>query len=41
MNNFELCIPTKIIFGSGTIEKTGEIAKAYGKKVMLVLININ
>ena len=36
MKNFDFHVPTKIIFGEGTISRIGEEAKAYGKKVLLV-----
>ncbi len=36
MKNFEYCNPTKIIFGSGTIEKTGAAAACWGKKALIV-----
>lgn len=36
MQDFELIIPTKIIFGEGVIDKIGESAKTYGKKVMMI-----
>ncbi len=36
MQNFTLCIPTKIIFGKDTIPQIGPEAKAYGKKLLLV-----
>lgn len=33
---FEYYIPTKVIFGEGTIDRTGELALNYGKKAILV-----
>lgn len=33
---FEYYIPTKIIFGEGTVQQIGNIASSYGKKVLLV-----
>jgi len=33
---FEYYIPTKIVFGEGTVESLGEHAEAYGKKAMLI-----
>lgn len=36
MYSFEFEMPTKIIFGKGEIKRTGEIARAFGKKAMLV-----
>lgn len=33
---FEYYIPTKVIFGEGTIDRTGELALNFGKKAMLV-----
>jgi len=33
---FEYYIPTKIIFGEGTVDKLGEITLPFGKKVLLV-----
>jgi hypothetical protein len=33
---FEYHIPTKIVFGEGTISRLGEISAEFGKKVMLV-----
>jgi Uncharacterized oxidoreductases, Fe-dependent alcohol dehydrogenase family len=36
MTSFEFCIPTKIIFGEGTVAKTGETVKEFGKKVLLL-----
>ena len=36
MKNFDFHVPTKIIFGEGTIPRIGNEAKAYGKKVLLV-----
>ncbi len=36
MENFTYCIPTKIYFGKGQIEKLRDIVNAYGKKVLLV-----
>ena len=35
MENFEFYSPTRIIFGRGTEEKAGELAREYGKKVLL------
>jgi len=36
MNPFEYHIPTKIVFGEGTVSKAGEIASSFGKKALLV-----
>ena len=36
MENFTYCIPTKIYFGKGQIEKLRDIVSEYGKKVLLV-----
>jgi alcohol dehydrogenase YqhD (iron-dependent ADH family) len=36
MKNFELCIPTKIVFGKGRVSEIGSYAKDYGKKLLLV-----
>ncbi len=36
MKNFELCIPTKIVFGKGRVSEIGSCAKEYGKKLLLV-----
>ena len=36
MHPFEYHIPTKIIFGEGTVGRVGEIAGGFGKKAMLV-----
>ena len=36
MKNFELCIPTKIVFGKGRVSEIGSYAKEYGKKLLLV-----
>ncbi|WP_071394278.1 iron-containing alcohol dehydrogenase [Bacillus tuaregi] len=36
MLNFTLNIPTKIIFGKGEVNRTGEMVKEYAKKVLLV-----
>ncbi|MCD4712903.1 MAG: iron-containing alcohol dehydrogenase [Clostridiales bacterium] len=36
MYPFEYYIPTKIVFGEGTVKRTGEIASGFGKKAMLV-----
>jgi alcohol dehydrogenase YqhD (iron-dependent ADH family) len=36
MKNFELCIPTKIVFGKGRVSEIGAYAKDYGKKLLLV-----
>jgi alcohol dehydrogenase len=33
---FELHLPTKVVFGEGTISKIGEISSTFGKKAMLV-----
>src|SRR5690606_37994422 len=34
--NFELHMPTKIIFGKGESARAGEVIKEYGKKALLV-----
>jgi len=36
MFEFEYHIPTKIVFGEGTINKLGEITSSFGKKALLV-----
>jgi alcohol dehydrogenase len=36
MRNFELQIPTRVIFGAGSVDKLAEIAPLYGKKALLV-----
>ncbi len=36
MNSFEFCIPTKIIFGEGTVDQAGTAVKEFGKKVLLL-----
>jgi len=36
MEDFDLCIPTKIIFGKNRIPEIGKYAKDYGNKLMLV-----
>ena len=36
MENFVYSVPTKVYFGSGQIERIGEIARAYGSRVLLV-----
>ncbi len=36
MYPFEYFIPTKIVFGEGFVNKTGEIAAGFGKKALLV-----
>ncbi len=36
MYPFEYYIPTKVVFGEGTVKKAGEIAAGFGKKAMLV-----
>ena len=36
MQPFELCLPTKIVFGEGTVKKLGGIAREFGKKVFLL-----
>lgn len=33
---FELCLPTKIVFGEGTINRVGEQASVFGKKAFLI-----
>lgn len=33
---FDYCIPTRILFGSGVINKIGEIVSNYGERVLLV-----
>ena len=35
VNNFELCIPTKMIFGRDTHKQVGEQVKQYANKVLL------
>ena len=36
MQNFELSIPTKIVFGKNKISLIGKYAKKYGKKLLMV-----
>lgn len=36
MRSFEYCIPTKVVFGEGTVNEVGENVKTLGKKVLLV-----
>jgi hypothetical protein len=36
MNNFEFCLPTKIIFGEGEVSRIGQEALNFGKKAMLI-----
>ncbi len=36
MDNFEYCIPTKIIFGEGRLEEVGQNVSLYGKKALFV-----
>lgn len=36
MQEFEYCIPTKVVFGEGVVNKVGENVKKLGNKVMLV-----
>jgi alcohol dehydrogenase YqhD (iron-dependent ADH family) len=36
MHSFEYHIPTRIVFGEGSVKRAGEIASEYGKRVMLV-----
>lgn len=36
MNNFDYCVPTRVIFGKGTQLQVGEIIKEYGFKKVLV-----
>jgi NADP-dependent alcohol dehydrogenase len=36
MKNFDFHVPTKIIFGEGTVPRIGSEAKVYGKKLLLV-----
>lgn len=36
MKNFNYSIPTKVYFGKGKIKELGNIAKAYGRKALLV-----
>lgn len=36
MNNFEFFNPVKIIFGSGEVNRIGEVSKNYGKKALIV-----
>jgi alcohol dehydrogenase YqhD (iron-dependent ADH family) len=33
---FDYCLPTRVVFGSGVINKIGEIVKNYGERVLLV-----
>ncbi len=36
MNSFELCLPTKIVFGEGRVAEIGEIAATFGKKAFVL-----
>ncbi len=36
MNAFELCLPTKIVFGEGRVSEIGEQAAKYGKKAFVL-----
>jgi len=36
MFSFEYHIPTRIVFGKGSVKRAGEIASEFGKRVMLV-----
>jgi hypothetical protein len=36
MYSFEYHIPTRIVFGEGSVQRSGEVASEYGKRVMLV-----
>ena len=36
MNNFEFCVPTKIYFGVGQVEKLPQALEPYGKNILLV-----
>lgn len=36
MNNFDYCVPTRVIFGRDTEKKAGEIIKEYGFKKIMV-----
>ena len=36
MQAFELCIPTKIIFGESRVSEVGKLAKQYGDKLLMV-----
>jgi alcohol dehydrogenase YqhD (iron-dependent ADH family) len=36
MNSFEYYLPTKIVFGEGSVTQLGEIASTFGKKALLV-----
>lgn len=40
MNNFEFYNPVKIVFGAGEVSRIGEIAKAYGKKALIVSYDV-
>jgi hypothetical protein len=33
---FNYYLPVNIVFGSGNVNKTGELAKPYGKKALIV-----
>ena len=37
MYPFEFQMPTKIVFGAGEVKKTGEVAREFGKKALLVM----
>ena len=37
MNSFTFCVPTKVIFGAGTVHQTGEAVKAAGGSHVLVV----
>ena len=36
MESFELCVPTKVVFGAGAVERAGEEAKAIGSTALIV-----
>ena len=36
MNNFDYCVPTRVIFGKGTQLEVGKIIREYGFKKVLV-----
>lgn len=36
MNAFDYCIPTKIVFGDGTVARVGEEMKPWGTKIMMI-----
>lgn len=41
MKSFEYCIPTKIIFGEGSVKQAGESVAQFGKKILMVTYDEN